>query len=1736
MRRYLIALLLAVAAVIPARADLLGFSFQSNLIAVLLDQISDPGSFEVKASEVIEPDDGLTELRGVTVADNEGVWITIERATLEWTPEALAIGAVIISRLEIEGMTVRRGPSEDAEAPVLEEVEAEEERGLFDWPRAPLTLVIAGIKLEDITIAEGVLPQAISFDATGFVQDQGDVQILRFDVTRTDDVEGTIKFNMRRDFSDDTLTLTLNADEAPGGIVAAAAGFPADSAAELKLEAAGPIDDWKMEFEASVDDVFVAEGNAVIDYEGRLSIDSEFVVTAGEALAPEARAIIGTEARSRLRVEETRPGFYEILEGEIRSPALSATASGQLATQEGVSNLDIELTALAPFASVVPGAEFERVSFDGVVKGPHWALEAAGEIVVEGLVTDSFDAARLDFDARFSRIMERIALELDGGGSGLRIDRITAGILGDADIALKGTFGDDKLAVETVSLESNVLTLDASGAYDLAAENGLFRASLAADDIGPIVAAYGETVDGAVAADFTVDIDGQTTVAEGRIALENLRSEMADADTLELVGRATQDATGTSFEVTAGGEAIRLDRLTPEILGETGLEVSGRLVGDVLTLQRATLTSAGIDLSAGGLYDLGNGNARLNARLTAPDFEPIAAAYGERVTGGLSADFNLAVQGDDITGQGRFALSRFTSEFADAASLVIEGGIGRDAEDVLAFDVTGTGEQVRIDRLTPELLGTVAFEAAGRVEDDTLILSRSALDAAGITLTANGRYELDSGDAILDAKLDAPEIRGIAAAYDVEAAGGIAADVKLGIEGEKIAGQGSVTLTDFLAEGIGARRLTLEGTAVQDPEAGLRFDLAAEGDDLVLDEVPENLTSALALEARGGLAEDGTLTLETATLETPLLAADLAGKVGLESGEIVLDYDLSTADLSPLALAYDVPAAGALTARGRVSGTLEAPRLAGDLSIARARYDGMSFGDVSLSHDVALGDAPEGTIRLSTTEGPAGAATINADFRTAGGDIVFDSLNVQALGLTARGSLRAGLESGLAEGQLDFSSPNLRPLGQVAGLGLSGSASGRLVLSRGGGRQDARLNLALRNVGVEGARIGSADIALRASDLLGTPRISLEGAAGNVAAPGFLLDDLAITSSGPLSGLGTTIETSGSLDGEPLTLSVTARVDASGDATVVNISNADVTYGEEAFRLTAPARVVLAGSTVSVRGLDLALPEGGRIAGDVTIRPSSYAGDLVVSDLSLVLLDRLFDIAFTRGTIDARAVFDTGRGQLDATVTGRDIRHARTRAAVGGLDFDLTALWAGGQFDANATVSGNFGDPLRASLSAPLVPGPGGIPRVASGGALDGRVDWQGDIGDLWTLVPIGGHVLDGRASIALTVGGTLDAPVIGGDVSLTDGTYQNLELGTILTDLTIDTAIRPGGGIGLELSGTDGGKGTVSGSVDLDRSGEGTVVDLDVALERAVLARRDDIAAQVSGTVAVDGPLTDLAVTGDLVIDTAEVRLIVDTPPSVTTLDGIRFVGEEKPEFEPGGESTVSLDISIRAPGRIFVRGRGLESEWMVDMNVGGTATQPRVTGSIEKLRGQLDFIGETFDLARGRVIFDGGREIDPRLDVQLSADANGIVGQIIVEGRVSDPELRFASTPSLPEDEVLPRLLFGRSKQSLTGDQALQLAAGVATLLSGSRGPLDIARDTLGVDTLRVDGLGSESAAVTVGQNLGGGVFVGARQGLGGEGASVTVEVEVFEGVTIDAEAGESGSSVGITLRRDF
>jgi len=235
-------------------------------------------------------------------------------------------------------------------------------------------------------------------------------------------------------------------------------------------------------------------------------------------------------------------------------------------------------------------------------------------------------------------------------------------------------------------------------------------------------------------------------------------------------------------------------------------------------------------------------------------------------------------------------------------------------------------------------------------------------------------------------------------------------------------------------------------------------------------------------------------------------------------------------------------------------------------------------------------------------------------------------------------------------------------------------------------------------------------------------------------------------------------------------------------------------------------------------------------------------------------------------------------------------------------------------------------------------------------------------------------------------------------------------------------------------------------------------------------------------------------------------------------------------------------LDLTVEMPRRVFLRGRGLDSEWAGTLAVAGTVEQPEVKGKLEMVRGQIAALGKTFKFERGIVDFVGGDTIDPVLDMKAEHAGKDLSVTVQVSGRASDPSISFGSSPDLPQDEIISRLLFGKTTTQLSAFEAAQLATTAAELSGGgvSGGMLEGLRKLLHVDVLRIETVGEGDAAstgITAGTYVTEEIYVGATQGTAAESGTVEVEVEVSPHIFIDTEVDQTGeSNVGIKFKWDY
>ncbi|MEE8228141.1 MAG: translocation/assembly module TamB domain-containing protein, partial [Kiloniellales bacterium] len=299
----------------------------------------------------------------------------------------------------------------------------------------------------------------------------------------------------------------------------------------------------------------------------------------------------------------------------------------------------------------------------------------------------------------------------------------------------------------------------------------------------------------------------------------------------------------------------------------------------------------------------------------------------------------------------------------------------------------------------------------------------------------------------------------------------------------------------------------------------------------------------------------------------------------------------------------------------------------------------------------------------------------------------------------------------------------------------------------------------------------------------------------------------------------------------------------------------------------------------------------------------------------------------------------------------------------------------------------------------------------------------------------------------------------------------------------------------------------------------------------------------------ALEGTLQEARLSGRLETGTIEIRLLDRLPPEVADLDVVEIHSEPNVPDEPtaavsgGGGFVLGLDLLIDMPRRVFVRGRGVDSEWSGRLQIGGTQTQPEIAGDISLVRGQVSIIGQAFKLDHGTIRFTQGKEIDPLIDIVAVRDTRDLKATVRISGSATQPKIELSSEPELPQDEVVAQVLFGKSANQLNGFQAAQVAAAIAQL-SGTSDPasnvVDRLRSGFGIDVLRFESVGAageETPGATAGKYVTDEVYLGVTQGAEADSGSVGVEVELTPNISVESDVTQTGeSNVGLKFKFDY
>jgi translocation and assembly module TamB len=846
------------------------------------------------------------------------------------------------------------------------------------------------------------------------------------------------------------------------------------------------------------------------------------------------------------------------------------------------------------------------------------------------------------------------------------------------------------------------------------------------------------------------------------------------------------------------------------------------------------------------------------------------------------------------------------------------------------------------------------------------------------------------------------------------------------------------------------------------------------------------------------------LSVARASLNGAALDASSAGVLG-EDGKLTFKLDWKAR--GPFH-AGPVEITGAANGNGAITGTLGAPRadLIADIDQIDLPRLPLKSTHLTLSF-LRLPDGASGMI-AATAASDFGPARGRADFRFPPGGVDLTGLSVDAGGLKAEGSV-----------SLRKSAPSAANLMLTVGRGAfleAGRLGGLVKIIDTPAGPRAQLNLT-----AEGARAPGSTMTLTAA------RLTADGPLAHLP---YALDAKGVASAGLFQanghgvfsevapGYAATFDGAGRLGGRDLRTTETAS-----------------------FRFGGPER--------SAR-LRLAASDGGRIALDGRLTDDAAEVRAQLAGVGLNLLDE--DLA---GKVDADLTLQGHGARLDGGLEAR-LSGARGRGspAASGVDSVVHGRLADSSLALDAVATNGQG--LKANASLVLPTEASGAPfrlAIARQQPMRGRFFADGEVRPLWDLLVGGERSLSGRVQTEGVLGGTLAEPQATGQVAVANGRFDDGGTGLSLRNVAIKADFARSAVDVTQASGVDGHGGSVSGAgrISLERDG---VSSFRLDLHGFRLIDNEQATASATGQATINRAANgQVTLSGALTIDRADVAPKLPNGSSVVSMDVIEknrpaeLIAAASVAASGGAASGAGasggggwgLDVSLKAPARVYLRGRGLNVELSLDAHVGGTTSSPELSGTARVVRGDYDFAGKRFEFDPTSIVYLASRPRDIRLDLSATRDDPTLTAVVKITGTAAKPEIAFTSTPSLPNDEVLSQVLFGASASQLSPLEAAQLASAVSALASG--GGLDVIgnlRAFAGLDRLAVGGGDQTSGGVTVS----GGKYITDKvylelTGGGREGPTAQVEWRVRRQLSILSRlGGQAGARLAVRWRRDY
>jgi translocation and assembly module TamB len=741
-----------------------------------------------------------------------------------------------------------------------------------------------------------------------------------------------------------------------------------------------------------------------------------------------------------------------------------------------------------------------------------------------------------------------------------------------------------------------------------------------------------------------------------------------------------------------------------------------------------------------------------------------------------------------------------------------------------------------------------------------------------------------------------------------------------------------------IREPVFGQPLMLSPTLRVKAELGQNINLIVNAD---IDQPEENRIEALPKTIHlNATLDPSTLeaTLSQLSLETRSYEATASGTLNIgENGHINVTINGEIPDLSMLAAAQ----AGRADIKAQISGPLNAPVISssGAVTLESLKAQGLSELLYTLETQNREG-AWAGAVKISGAykEIPVSA---RSNFSYTENRLALSEIEMSGPDLSASGDIAFDTQSLIADGKINIEAKNLETYALLTGQDIAGQIRADVTLeAKQAGEekqsQSANINAIINNGRFETYTARRADIQAAFPDIkIFWPEsfaLDLRGAhmADNIKisrlkaglrradntdynltldGQGTLPQDFSLKGNAVLSGL---------TDSNPAARAIDMNFSSQGSSLhiggAIDADNADI---------------IVKTSNFNLQSLPVELPpslQGVKITGTASLN-GPLAQPIIKADFSSGILQIGKATPDLKLSVDAN--YSDGRATASFTGTGSSVKTLE-----GSIQIPATFTLKPFIFDMLGTA------PLLGRIKADL----------------DGRVLANA------ALPP--DHNFTGALRAEASISGTIARPDITGTLAVNGGRYIYEAYNVTLNDIILRADIDAENVSVKTLTANDGKAGKLSGTGKISLQNPADT-RLNMEINDFQILQGDQAKSTANANLDLRGREEGYSIGGTVDLSTMDIIIPEQFQSTIPELNIVRVHKDAEDDTAP---PSVTLDIDLRAPRRIFVRGWGLDAEFGGDLDVTGTLREPQINGALQSQRGRYEEFGKRFNLTLSR------------------------------------------------------------------------------------------------------------------------------------------------------------------------